>query len=180
MWPINRIYTTPEFGAGRGNLWRWGTKTYMMGVVNATDDSFSGDGVAGQVERAVALAQKFQADGMDIIDVGGASSRPGATPTPISIEKNRVVPIIEAISSEVDLPISIDTTWAEVAEAGLDAGATVVNDISGFLSGPWSFVASRRTKCGRGIDAQPTRSRTSRRNRRYRRRLRRKSVSVRR
>ena len=130
MWPINRIYATPEFDAGRGNLWRWGTKTYMMGVVNATDDSFSGDGVAGQVERAVALAQKFQADGMDIIDVGGASSRPGATPTPISIEKNRVVPIIEAISSEVDLPISIDTTWAEVAEAGLDAGATVVNDIS--------------------------------------------------
>ena len=136
MWPINRIYTAPEFDAGRGNLWRWGTKTHMMGVVNATDDSFSGDGVAGQVEQAVALAQKFQADGMDIIDVGGASSRPGATPTPISIEKNRVVPIIEAISSEVDLPISIDTTWAEVAEAGLDAGATVVNDISGFLVDP--------------------------------------------
>lgn len=145
MWPINRIYTTPEFDAGRGNVWRWGTKTHMMGVINATDDSFSGDGIAGQVNEAVALAKRFQADGVDIIDVGGASSRPGATPTPISIEKSRVVPIVEAISSEVDLPISIDTTWAEVAEAAVDAGATVVNDISGFLTDPdlSSLVADR-------------------------------------
>ena len=77
--------------------------------------------------------------------MGGASSRPGATPTPISIEKSRVVPIVEAISSEVDLPISIDTTWAEVAEAAVDAGATVVNDISGFLTDPdlSSLVADR-------------------------------------
>ena len=145
MWPINRIYTTPEFDAGRGNVWRWGTKTHMMGVINATDDSFSGDGIAGQVNEAVTLAKRFQADGVDIIDVGGASSRPGATPTPISIEKSRVVPIVEAISSEVDLPISIDTTWAEVAEAAVDAGATVVNDISGFLTDPdlSSLVADR-------------------------------------
>ena len=145
MWPINRIYTTPEFDAGRGNVWRWGTKTHMMGVLNATDDSFSGDGIAGQVNEAVTLAKRFQADGVDIIDVGGASSRPGATPTPISIEKSRVVPIVEAISSEVDLPISIDTTWAEVAEAAVDAGATVVNDISGFLTDPdlSSLVADR-------------------------------------
>ena len=123
MWPINRIYTTPEFDAGRGSVWRWGTKPHMMGVINATDDSFSGDGIAGQVNEAVTLAKRFQADGVDIIDVGGASSRPGATPTPISIEKSRVVPIVEAISSEVDLPISIDTTWTEVAEAAVDAGA---------------------------------------------------------
>lgn len=145
MWPINRIYTTPEFDAGRGSVWRWGTKTHMMGVINATDDSFSGDGIAGQVNEAVTLAKRFQADGVDIIDVGGASSRPGATPTPISIEKSRVVPIVEAISSEVDLPISIDTTWAEVAEAAVDAGATVVNDISGFLTDPdlSSLVADR-------------------------------------
>jgi len=145
VWPINRIYTTPEFDAGRGSVWRWGTKTHMMGVINATDDSFSGDGIAGQVNEAVTLAKRFQADGVDIIDVGGASSRPGATPTPISIEKSRVVPIVEAISSEVDLPISIDTTWAEVAEAAVDAGATVVNDISGFLTDPdlSSLVADR-------------------------------------
>ena len=145
MWPINRNYKTPEFDAGRGSVWRWGTKTHMMGVINATDDSFSGDGIAGQVNEAVTLAKRFQADGVDIIDVGGASSRPGATPTPISIEKSRVVPIVEAISSEVDLPISIDTTWAEVAEAAVDAGATVVNDISGFLTDPdlSSLVADR-------------------------------------
>ncbi|MEC9059033.1 MAG: dihydropteroate synthase [Actinomycetota bacterium] len=145
MWPINRIYRTAKFDAGRGALWRWGVRTYVMGVVNATDDSFSGDGIAGQIGEAVALAKQFREDGVDIIDVGGASSRPGAIPTPISVEKERVVPIVEAIHAEVDLPISIDTTWAEVAEAALDAGATVVNDISGFLGDPGlsSLVADR-------------------------------------
>ena len=145
MWPINRFYKASEFDAGRGFSWHWGIKTHMMGVVNATDDSFSGDGVAGLVDDAVALAKKFRDAGVDIIDVGGASSRPGASPTPIATEKSRVVPIIEAITSEVNLPISIDTTWAEVAEGALDAGATVVNDISGFLTDPdlSSLVAER-------------------------------------
>ena len=136
MWPIDRRYKAATFEAGRGVIWDWGRRTYVMGIVNATQDSFSGDGVAGELDKAVALAKSFEASGVDIIDVGGASSRPGADPTPISVEKSRVVRVIEAINAEVELPISVDTTWAAVAEAALDAGASVVNDISGFQLDP--------------------------------------------
>ena len=116
-----------------------------MGIINATQDSFSGDGVAGDLDKAVALAKKFEANGVDVIDVGGASSRPGADPTPIKEELARVVPVIEAIHAEVELPISIDTTWATVAEAALGAGATILNDISGLQADPElaSLVAER-------------------------------------
>ncbi|MEC7828803.1 MAG: dihydropteroate synthase [Actinomycetota bacterium] len=145
MWPIDRRYKAETFEAGRGATWDWGLRTYVMGIVNATQDSFSGDGVAGELDKAVALAKGFAACGVDIIDVGGASSRPGADMTPVSVEKNRVVRVIEAINAEVGLPISIDTTWAEVAEAALDVGASVVNDISGFQLDPdlSSLVADR-------------------------------------
>ena len=136
MWPIDRRYKAATFEAGRGVIWDWGRRPYVMGIVNATQDSFSGDGVAGELDKAVALAKSFEASGVDIIDVGGASSRPGADPTPISVEKSRVVRVIEAINAEVELPISIDTTWAAVAEAALDVGASVVNDISGFQLDP--------------------------------------------
>jgi dihydropteroate synthase len=116
-----------------------------MGIVNATQDSFSGDGVAGELQKAVSLAKEFEACGVDVIDIGGASSRPGADPTPVSIEKERVIRVIEVVNAEVDVPISVDTTWAEVAEAALDAGATIVNDISGFRLDPDlpSLVADR-------------------------------------
>ena len=136
MWPIDRRYKAATFEAGRDVIWDWGRRTYVMGIVNATQDSFSGDGVAGELDKAVALAKSFEASGVDIIDVGGASSRPGADPTPISVEKSRVVRVIEAINAEVELPISIDTTLAAVAEAALDVGASVVNDISGFQLDP--------------------------------------------
>ena len=136
MWPIDRRYKAATFEAGRDVIWDWGRRTYVMGIVNATQDSFSGDGVAGELDKAVALAKSFEASGVDIIDVGGASSRPGADPTPISVEKSRVVRVIEAINAEVGLPISVDTTWAAVAEAALDVGASVVNDISGFQLDP--------------------------------------------
>ena len=136
MWPIDRRYKAATFEAGPGVIWDWGRRTYVMGIVNATQDSFSGDGVAGELDKAVALAKSFEASGVDIIDVGGASSRPGADPTPVSVEKSRVVRVIEAINAEVGLPISVDTTWAAVAEAALDVGASVVNDISGFQLDP--------------------------------------------
>lgn len=145
VWPINRSYQAPSFDAGRGTRWDWGGKTFVMGIVNATQDSFSGDGVAGELHKAVSLAKEFETCGVDVIDIGGASSRPGADPTPLAIEKERVVRVIEAISTEVEVPISVDTTWAEVAEAALDAGATIVNDISGFRLDPdlSSLVADR-------------------------------------
>ncbi len=145
MWPINRSYQATRFDAGRGTTWDWGRRTYVMGIVNATQDSFSGDGVAGELQKAVSLAKKFEACGVDVIDIGGASSRPGADPTPVSIEKERVIRVIEVVNAEVKVPISVDTTRAEVAEAALDAGATIVNDISGFRLDPdlSSLVADR-------------------------------------
>jgi len=145
VWPINRSYQAPIFDAGRGTTWEWGRRTYVMGIVNATQDSFSGDGVAGELQKAVSLAKEFETCGVDVIDIGGASSRPGADPTPVSIEKERVIRVIEVVNAEVQVPISVDTTWAEVAEAALDAGATIVNDISGFRLDPdlSSLVADR-------------------------------------
>ena len=136
MWPIIRNYRASSFEPGRGSSWAWGRRTHVMGIINATQDSFSGDGIDGQLDKAVALAHSFEACGIDVIDIGGASSRPGADPTPVEVEKSRVVPVVEAVRDAVDLPISIDTTWAVVAEAALNAGATMVNDITGFLLDP--------------------------------------------
>lgn len=136
MWPHKRHYRAAELDPGRGRPWRWGSRTHVMGIVNATDDSFSGDGVVGEIDAAVRLARSFELAGIDIIDVGGASSRPGAAPTSIETELGRVVPVIEAIREAVGLPISVDTTWARVAEAALDAGADVINDICGLQLDP--------------------------------------------
>ena len=136
MWPAPRTYRTPRCDIGRGPAWIWGTRTFVMGIVNATDDSFSGDGISGEIDAAVRLARSFELAGVDVIDVGGASSRPGADPTPIDVEIDRVSPVLEAVREAVSLPISIDTTWAAVAERALDLGADVVNDITGLRLDP--------------------------------------------
>jgi dihydropteroate synthase len=106
----------------------------MMGIVNVTPDSFSGDGVMDGgdfVQRAVAQAEQMLRDGADILDIGGESSRPGAAPISAAEEIRRTVPVIEGIrAGNKDVPISIDTIKAEVAEAALKAGANIVNDIS--------------------------------------------------
>ncbi len=140
-WPIRRNYRHAQWDPGRGPRWEWGTRTFVMGIVNATDDSFSGDGVADRLDDAAALTRELTQAGVDIIDVGGASSRPGAEPTPVDVERRRVVQVIGAVRAELDrtgadLPISVDTTWAEVAAAALDAGASVINDITGFRLDP--------------------------------------------
>ncbi len=125
---------------------RWGTRTFVMGIVNVTPDSFSGDGVlagAGQggtdaasspdpVELALARARQMVADGADILDVGGESTRPGHQPVPADEEARRVVPVIRALRAALpDIPISVDTTKPAVAEAALAAGADLVNDVWG-------------------------------------------------
>ena len=140
-WPILRRYRHGRWDPGHGPCWQWGTRTHVMGIINATEDSFSGDGVADRLDDALALTHELVAGGVDIIDVGGASSRPGADPTPIEVERQRAVRVIEAVRAELDrlgadLPISVDTTWAGVAGPAVDAGATVVNDITGFRLDP--------------------------------------------
>lgn len=112
----------------------WGSRTYVMGILNATPDSFSGDGVLtgeAAVEAAAAQAVRFAAEGADIVDIGGESTRPGSSPVSAEEELARVLPVIAAVRQAVDLPISIDTYRASVAAACLDAGADWVNDVWG-------------------------------------------------
>lgn len=117
----------------------WGSRTYLMGIVNATPDSFSGDGlVAGAdwVSRAVEQGKRQVEEGADLLDVGGESTRPTATPVSEADELARVIPVIEALSKEVSVPISIDSYKAEVARQALRAGAHIVNDVWGLRKDP--------------------------------------------
>ena len=114
---------------------RWGERTYVMGVLNVTSDSFSGDGLlaaADPVAAATEQAIRMAADGADLLDVGGASSRPGHAPIPVSDEIERVVPVVRAIAAILPgIAISVDTTSPAVAEAALAAGAHLLNDVWG-------------------------------------------------
>src|SRR3954447_4692098 len=98
-------------------------RTLIMGIINATPDSFSGDGLDGSVERAVNQARRMVADGADLLDVGGESTRPTAQAVSPEEEIRRVVPTIRGIVAAVDVPVSVDTRRSVVAEAALDAGA---------------------------------------------------------
>ncbi len=115
---------------------RWGKKTFLMGVVNMTPDSFSGDGLAGQPDKAAALAKAFAADGADILDVGGESTRPGASPVSEGEERSRILPAIRLLRKTTDLPISVDTYHHAVAEKALAAGASMMNDVWGLKAEP--------------------------------------------
>ncbi|KAG0167847.1 trifunctional dihydropteroate synthetase [Apophysomyces sp. BC1034] len=114
-------------------LWCWSEKTYIMGILNTTPDSFSDGGNYADVDKAVAAAEGMKEEGADIIDIGGMSTRPGADDSfPEEEEIRRVVPVIKKLREKgFDLPISIDTFRASVAEAAILAGATMINDISG-------------------------------------------------
>ncbi len=118
-----------------GREFVWGLRTYVMGIVNVTPDSFSGDGLADDV-AAVDQAVRMCRDGADIIDVGGESTRPGFQPVPADEEIRRTVPVIERLVREVDVAVSIDTYKAEVARAALAVGAHLVNDVHGFRREP--------------------------------------------
>lgn len=109
----------------------WGERTYLMGVVNVSPDSFSGDGLS-DAESATAQARRFVDEGADILDVGGQSTRPDFKELLPEEEIRRVVPVIERLVAEVDVPVSIDTYKAPVARAALQAGAHLLNDIWGF------------------------------------------------
>lgn len=109
----------------------WGQRTYLMGVLNVTPDSFSDGGVFNNSAAALAQAQAMVAAGADIIDVGGQSTRPGAEQITLAEELDRVLPILQVLRREITVPISVDTTRAIVAKASVEAGADMINDISG-------------------------------------------------
>jgi dihydropteroate synthase len=145
----------PAALAVRNHLLTWGARTYVMGILNVTPDSFSGDGLlpssphppasekAGETD-ALDQALRFLAAGADILDVGGESTRPGAQPVGADEEMARVIPVIQEIRRNSDCIISIDTYKASVAKAALEAGADMVNDVWGLRADPALAEAAAR------------------------------------
>lgn len=115
----------------RGHSFNWGERTYLMGVLNVTPDSFSDGGEFNTPASALAQAQQLVEAGADILDIGGQSTRPGAEQVSVEEELQRVLPVVQAVRSVLSVPISVDTTRASVAQAAIAAGADLINDISG-------------------------------------------------
>jgi len=128
-----RSWPTLQFGPYQIDFSK---KTIIMGILNVTPDSFSDGGKYNEIDRAVEHAKKLVADGADIIDVGGESTRPGAETVPLEEELRRVIPIVKALSEVIDVPISIDTYKAEVARQAIEAGAHIINDVWGAKGDP--------------------------------------------
>lgn len=123
---------------------KWGERTYIMGVLNLSPDSFSGDGVR-DIDEAVERAIEIEEEGADIIDIGGQSTRPGYKEISIEEEVERVIPAVERIAQRVKIPISIDTYRAEVAERAVEVGANIINDVWGLKKDErLALIASRR------------------------------------
>ena len=122
----------------RKRIWKVGERVFnvsrqglIIGVLNVTPDSFSDGGKFLELEKAIEQGVKMAAEGADMIDVGGESTRPGAEPVAAGEELRRVIPVIEKLKAKIDVPISIDTSKTEVAHAAIEAGASIVNDITG-------------------------------------------------
>ena len=112
----------------------WGRRTYVMGIVNLTPDSFSGDGLNGNVPAAVQQAKRMEAEGADIIDVGAESTRPGSAPVSADDEAARLLPALAAICRAVSIPVSVDTYKSRVARKAIECGAVMVNDVWGLTA----------------------------------------------
>lgn len=125
------------------------SRPLVMGILNVTPDSFSDGGEYADAERAFERGIALVKNGADILDIGGESSRPGAEPTAEEEEKRRIIPVIQRLSRAIDAAISVDTTKPSVAEAGLDAGAHVINDITGLSGG--TTMARLAAESGAGI-----------------------------
>ena len=120
----------------------------IMGVVNVTPDSFSDGGRLGTRDDAIRHTRALVAEGADLLDIGGESSRPGSEPVSVVEELRRVIPLIEALREDINVPISIDTTKAEVARRALEAGASIVNDITGLTGDPGMLRLAAETDAG--------------------------------
>ena len=142
MPPLNQL------SVANGEPLVWGRRTYVMGIINLTPDSFSGDGLGSDVSAAVEQALRFEAEGADFIDVGAESTRPGHESITAVEELERLMPALEAIVSRVNLPISVDTGKAVVARNAVAAGAAIINDQWGLKSEPEIAVAAAQTGAG--------------------------------
>ena len=115
--------------------YRWGERTFIMGIINLSPESFSGDGLA-DIDTALSQAQRMVDEGADILDIGGESTKPGYTPVSVEEEIRRVVPLIERLAGKISVPISIDSSKYEVVRHALDAGASIINDQWGLKTEP--------------------------------------------
>ena len=138
----------PHKFRARGKTFGLGLRTWLVGVVNVTPDSFFDGGLYFEPARAIERALALAAEGADIIDIGGESSRPGSNPIPAKEEKKRILPVVEVLKQKKDLLISVDTTKAEVAEAALAAGADIINDISAGRFDPRMLPVVARSGAG--------------------------------
>lgn len=120
----------------RNNVWNFSKRTFIMGILNVTPDSFSDGGKFFSLEAAVQNALSMVADGADVLDIGGQSTAPNTPEISAEEEKNRIVPVIEAIRSLLQIPISVDTFRSDVAKAAIAAGADFINDVSGGTRDP--------------------------------------------
>ena len=114
----------------------WGRRTYVMGIINVTPDSFSGDGLGLDIPAIVDQALRFQEDGADFLDLGAESTRPGSKTITVDQELTRLIPALEALAGRVSLPISVDTGKSAVARMAVQAGASIINDQWGLMADP--------------------------------------------
>lgn len=131
-----KISNLNEMTVSGGESLVWGVRTYIMGIINLSPDSFSGDGLGSDTPAIVEQALRFQGDGADFLDVGAESTRPGATPISPLDEISLLAPALEALSSVARIPISVDTYKAEVARRALASGASIINDVWGLKAEP--------------------------------------------
>ena len=130
-----------------GRRFEWGSRTYVMGIVNVTPDSFSGDGLGSDVEAAVGQGLRMVDEGADMLDVGGESTRPGHVPITVADEIARTEGVVKRLAAQVQVPISIDTYKQEVAESAVAAGATILNDVWGLSRSPALAELAARREC---------------------------------
>ncbi len=130
-----------------GRTFEWGSRTYVMGIVNVTPDSFSGDGLGLDADAAVAQGLKMVGDGADFLDVGGESTRPGHAPVTVAEEIARTESVVRRLTRESGAPVSIDTYKQEVAESAVAAGASILNDVWGLVRSPAMADLAARTGC---------------------------------
>lgn len=133
---LRNLRAVPRPSSFRGKTFSWGERTYIMGIINLTPDSFSGDGLSGSVERALQRAEEMVKEGADIIDVGAESTRPGHTPISAEEEWRRLEPFLREFLPGSPLPVSLDTYKEEVAQKGLELGVDIINDIWGLKRSP--------------------------------------------
>ena len=134
--PHTNPLSPPNLKVAGGEPLIWGRRTYVMGIINVSPDSFAGDGLDSDIPAAVEQALRFQSEGADLIDVGAQSTRPGHTPISVEEEQARLLPALEALAAKVALPISVDTYRAPVARPAVEAGASLINDIWGLQADP--------------------------------------------